>query len=228
MQVTYYGHSAININTGSASLLVDPYISGNPLAEKIVSPDELNPDFILVTHAHFDHWGDTAAIALQSGAQVIANFEIATHLQNKHGYDNAFGMNIGGSWEFPFGKVTMTYARHSSSFPDGTYGGNPNGFILEVDGKVIYLSGDTSLFQEMEWLGDDFDIDVAFLCTGDCYTMGPEDSLRALKMLRPALTIPIHYNTFPYIEINTDEWASGVKEAGFLSRVMTPGETISI
>lgn len=228
MQITYYGHSAININTGSTSLLVDPFITGNKLAEEVISPDDLNPDFILLTHAHGDHWGDTPAIALQSGAQVISNYEIVTYLQQKHGYDNTFGMNTGGSWEFPFGKLTMTYARHSSSFPDGTYGGNPNGFIVQTGGKTIYLSGDTSLFQEMAWLGEDYDIDIAFLCAGDCFTMGPDDSVKAIKMLSPALTIPIHYDTFPYIEIDTDKWAASVKDAGFAPRVLTPGETITV
>lgn len=228
MNVTYFGHSALQIEAGGLTILVDPFISGNELATGVVTADELAPDYILLTHAHGDHWGDTSSIALRTGAQIIANYEITTYVQSKHGYDNTFAMNTGGSWKFAFGRATMTYARHSSSFPDGTYGGNPNGFMLEVDGKTIYLSGDTSPFTEMAWLAETFKIDAAFLPVGDCYTMGPEESLRAIKLLNPALTIPVHYNTFPYIEIDVDQWAADVRNAGFSPRVMAPGETITI
>lgn len=127
MTITYFGHSALQIETNGTTLLVDPFITGNGLAEGVVTADELNPDVILLTHAHGDHWGDTPAIAERTGALVVANFEITSYLGRVHGYENTHPMNTGGSWTFDWGRVTQTYARHSSSFPDGTYGGNPLG-----------------------------------------------------------------------------------------------------
>jgi len=145
MKITYFGHSALQIETTGSTLLFDPFITGNPLAEKIISVDALHPDVIILTHAHFDHWGDTLEIAKQSQALVISNHEISQYIQNQ-GYDNVQSMNIGGSIKFEWGQLTMTYARHSSSFPDGTYGGTPNGYLLYLEGKCVYNAGDTDTF----------------------------------------------------------------------------------
>ncbi|MEZ4697234.1 MAG: metal-dependent hydrolase [Rhodothermales bacterium] len=228
MKITYHGHSAIQIEIGSHVIQVDPFITGNAIAESVVSADELEADTILLTHAHGDHWGDTPAIAKRTGATVVANYEITTYLGREHQYDNTVGMNIGGSWELAWGKVKQTVARHSSSFPDGTYGGNPNGYLLWAEGKCLYLAGDTDRFPDMQWIGDDNQIDIAFLPIGDCFTMGPAEAARAVEMLRPALAVPIHFNTFPAIETDADAWVEDLGRRGFKGRVMAPGETIEL
>ena len=226
MKLTYFGHSAFQIETHGTTLLFDPFITGNPLAEGVVTAAELKPDVILLTHAHGDHWGDTLEIAQRTGALLVANYEITTYAQN-HGHDTVQPMNTGGSWTFDWGKVKQTYARHSSSFPDGAYGGNPNGYLVYIEGQCIYAAGDTCPFAEMAWIGEDNDIDVALLPIGDCFTMGPEDSVRAARMVKPKLTIPIHYDTFPLIEVDTDEWAALMGAAGFATQVLAPGETLA-
>ncbi|WP_457652769.1 metal-dependent hydrolase [Rhodocaloribacter sp.] len=227
MKLTYFGHSAFQIETGGVTILVDPFITGNPHAEGVVTADDLFPDVILVTHAHGDHWGDTPSIAVRTGAQVVANFEITQYLTQNHGHENVLPMNTGGSWAFEWGRVIQTDARHSSSFPDGTYGGNPNGFIVHVEGKCIYALGDTSAFAEMAWIGEEHDVDVALVPIGDCFTMGPKDSLRAVRMIRPKLTVPIHYGTFPLIEVDVAAWARMMAEAGFEAKVLAAGETLT-
>lgn len=225
MKLTYFGHSAFQIETNGTTLLFDPFITGNAHTEGVVTPDDLNPDVILLTHAHGDHWGDTLAIAKRSGALLVANFEITTYAQ-KHGHDAVQPLNTGGAWTFEWGTVKQTYARHSSSFPDGTYGGNPNGYLLDIEGICIYDAGDTCPFAEMAWIGEDYDVDLALLPIGDCFTMGPEDAVRAARMVKPALTVPLHYNTFPPIEVDTGHWADLMAEAGFGAKVMAPGETL--
>ena len=225
MEIRYFGHSAIQITVEGATILVDPFVTGNAFAESVVSVDELRPDVILVTHAHGDHWGDTVAIAATTNALVVANYEITEYLAREHGNSNSHAMNSGGTSTFPWGELRMTYARHSSSFPDGTYGGNPNGFLLFAEGKVVYLMGDTDVFAEMGWIGQDYAIDVAFMPIGDCFTMGPADSVRAAELLQPALTVPVHYNTFPPIRVDEQAWAIRMDEAGFAARVVEPGES---
>lgn len=228
MKLTYFGHSAFQIETNGTTILVDPFITGNKHAEGIVEPGDLNPDVILLTHAHGDHWGDTPAIAGRTGAQVVGNFEITNYIGSKHDHENVQPMNTGGSWTFDWGTATQTYARHSSSFPDGTYGGNPNGYILEIEGKTIYDLGDTSPFAEMEWIGSDYDIDLALMPIGDCFTMGPRDAVRAARMVKPAVSVPIHYDTFPYIEVDVGEWQRLMSEAGFATDALEPGETLKL
>ena len=228
MELTFFGHAAVQIVTANQTLLIDPFITGNPLAEPVVSASDLSPDVLLLTHAHGDHWGDTPGIAKASNPLVVANYEITEYLKQKLGYSKVHPMNTGGSWTFDWGTVTMTYARHSSSFPDGTYGGNPNGFILEIEGKCLYHLGDTNPFSEMAWIGEDFDIDVALMPIGDCFTMGTPGSLRAAKMLNPSMVIPLHYDTFPPIEVDLAEWSARMESQGFKPRVVKPGETISL
>ncbi|GIV57566.1 MAG: UPF0173 metal-dependent hydrolase [Rhodothermaceae bacterium] len=228
MKLTYFGHSAFQIETDRVTILVDPFITGNPHTKGVVRAEDLTPDVILLTHAHGDHWGDTPAIAKRTGAQVVANFEITQYLQQRHGHENVLPMNTGGSWQFAWGRVIQTYARHSSSFPDGTYGGNPNGYILHLEGTCIYALGDTCPFAEMAWIGEEHDVDVALMPIGDCFTMGPKDSLRAARMLRPGLVVPIHYGTFPLIEVDVDAWAREMQAAGFTPKVLKPGETLTL
>ncbi len=227
MKLTFFGHSALQIETGSATLLFDPFITGNPSAEKVASAESLSPDVILLTHAHFDHWGDTLEIAKRSKALIIGNHEI-TEYASKNGYDNVQPMNTGGSCSFEWGKLTMTYARHSSSFPDGSYGGNPNGYLLFAEGICVYNSGDTSPFAEMSWIAEDHSIDLALLPIGDLFTMGLEGSLRAARMLKPKLTVPIHYDTFPPIHADTNAWQKRMEAQGLATRIVTPGEQLDL
>ena len=228
MKLTFFGHSAIQIETGGSLILIDPFITGNPLAESVVAVDTLIPDAILVTHAHGDHWGDTAALAKRTGALVVANFEITQYLVREVGHQNVMAVNTGGGVELSWGKVTCTWARHSSSFPDGTYGGNPGGFMIETKAGCLYMAGDTSPFPDMAWLGEDHDIDVAVLPIGDCFTMGHEGSVRAAHMLNARRVVPCHYDTFPPIETDTDAWSKRMREAGQSPHVMRPGDTLEV
>ena len=229
MTLTYFGHSAFQIETAGTTLLVDPFLTGNPLAEGAgLKADDLAPDVILLTHAHGDHWGDTAAIAERTGALVVAQYEVVEYLKRAHGYENGHPMNTGGKWDFGWGRLTQTYARHSSSFPDGTYGGLCSGFLLEAEGKTLYNSGDTCAFAEMAWIGEDYAIDLALLPIGDDFTMGPKEAVRCVEMLRPARVVPVHYNTFPYIEVDPQDFARLAADAGFEAHVLAPGASLEV
>lgn len=228
MTLTYFGHSAFQIETDGTTLLFDPYITGNEHTDGVVAPEDLTPDVILVTHAHGDHWGDTPAILERTGALLIANYEITNYAQNEHNHENVHPMNTGGSVDFDWGRVTQAYARHSSSFPDGTYGGNPNGFIVEIEGKTIYNAGDTCRFAEMAWIGEDYDIDLCLLPVGDGFTMGPDEAVRSAQMLNPKIAVPIHWGTFPVLTGDPDVFAQQMDEAGLAARVLGPGETLTL
>lgn len=228
MTLTYFGHSAFQIETGGTTLLFDPFITGNPHVEGRVSAEDLRPDVILLTHAHGDHWGDTPSILERTGALLVANHEIVTYAESQHGHENVHGMNTGGAWSFEWGRLTQTYARHSSSFPDGTYGGNPGGYVLEIEGKTVYAAGDTARFAEMAYLGEDFEIDLALLPIGDNYTMGPEEALKAAQMLRPRLTVPLHYGTFPPLVGDPQHFRRIMAEAGMEVRVLEAAETLTL
>lgn len=231
MNLTYLGHSAVQIEVDGSTTLIDPFISGNSWTEGVVKPEDLAPDTILLTHAHGDHWGDTASIASRCGAQVVACFEIIQYLAGRHDYDNGIGANTGGRIDLDWGSVFFTHARHSSSFPDGTYGGLANGLVIETEDVTIYHAGDTALFPDMEWIGDQFGIDLALIPIGDCFTMGPEDSLIAIEMVDPQAVVPIHYNTFPPIEVPDDlleDWAEAVSELGVEPLIMDAGDSVEL
>jgi L-ascorbate metabolism protein UlaG (beta-lactamase superfamily) len=221
VELTYHGHACFGISIDGTQLLIDPFLTGNDLAD--VSADEVEADYILVSHGHGDHIGDTVAIAKRTGAMTISNFEIQTWLV-AHGVENAHPLHIGGGYDFPFGRVKLTIAHHGSALPDGSYGGNPAGFLLTLAGKKIYHACDTGLFYDMKLIGEE-GLDVAILPIGDNYTMGPDDALRAVKLLEPKVVIPIHYNTFDLIRQNPTSFAARVEaETSAKCVVLKPGE----
>lgn len=198
MIITYYGHACLGIKIKDIDILVDPFISGNEKASHI-DINTLKADYILVTHAHMDHVLDVEAIARRTGAVIVSNYEIVVHYQNMG--LKGHPMNHGGSWQFDFGKVKMVNAVHSSSFPDGTYGGNPAGFIIESE-KTIYISGDTALSYDMRLIRKQFDLDLAVLPIGDNFTMGVDDAIQAARYVDCDKVLGVHYDTFGYIEID--------------------------
>jgi L-ascorbate metabolism protein UlaG (beta-lactamase superfamily) len=227
IKYTWLGHSAFEVEIDGHRVLFDPFLTGNPLAS--AAADSLHPELIFLSHAHGDHLGDTVAIAQRTGAPVVTNAEIGGHLK-KLGVAETHGLNTGGSMTFDFLTVKFTDAKHSSSFPDGTYGGNPNGFIVTAreSGQRLYYAGDTSLFSDMELIGDER-IDVAFLPIGDYFTMGVADSIRAIKYIRPRFVVPMHYNTMPLIAQDASGWANRVSsETNAVPVVLDPGGSFTI
>ena len=209
LKLTWLGHSCFTFETADHRLLVDPYLTGNPAAA--AKAEEVEADFILLTHAHFDHVCDAAAIAKRTGATVLSNYEISVWLQ-KQGVagDKAVGMNPGGAVAMPFGRAKLTLAHHSSSFSDGTYGGVAGGYLLDLPGARVYVAGDTALFLDMKLIGLG-GLDLAILPIGDLYTMGPADSIEAVKFLSPKRVVPCHYNTWPPIAQDPHAWADEVR-----------------
>ncbi len=201
MLLTYLGHASFLVETGQSRLLFDPFIRPNPLAASI-SLDELQPDAVLLSHGHEDHVADAEAILKSSGALLISNYEIVSWYQAR-GITQAHPMNLGGSASFPFGRVKMVQAIHSSVMPDGAYGGNPGGFVLETPERCFYFAGDTALTLDMKLIADQFDLDFAILPIGDNFTMGPADAALAATYCGASRVIGVHYNTFPYIAIDT-------------------------
>ena len=224
IKVTWLGHAALALEIDGKHILVDPFLTGNPAAA--ASPDSLAADFILVSHGHGDHVGDTAAIAKRTGATVISNFEIASWYTNQGLTSHA--QHIGGGFQYPFGYVKLTQAQHGSALPDGGNGGNPAGFLITTEGKKIYLACDTGLFGDMALIGDE-GLDLAVLPIGDNFTMGPDDALRAAKLVRAKNVIPVHYNTFDLIKQDAHAWARRVEaETQSKVTVLDPGQSFKL
>jgi len=225
MNITYYGHSCFGIEINGKNLLFDPFITPNDLAKNI-NADTVKADYILISHGHDDHIADAVSIAKRTGATIICNWEINVWLQ-KQGLTNIHPMNTGGKKAFDFGSVKCVKAEHSSSMPDGSYGGNPMGFVIESSDKNFYYAGDTSLTYDMKLIGQYRHIDFAFLPIGDNFTMGPENAMIASDFINCRDIIGMHFNTFPYIIIDVVEAQQKFERAGKSLTIMGIGETIT-
>lgn len=225
VEVTFLGHSTFQVQTGEHQVLIDPFLTGNPQAS--ITAAELNPNFILVSHGHGDHIGDTVEIAKRTGAKVIANFEICEWLKAQ-GISNVHPQHIGGGFQHEFGRVKLTTALHGSMLPDGSNGGMPAGLLLQLEGATIYHAGDTGLFSDMQLIGE-VGLDLAILPIGDNFTMGPEDALRALRFLAPKQVVPCHFDTFGWIEQDAAAWVAQVsKGTNTVGTLMSPGQILKL
>lgn len=226
LKIRFLGHSTFLLDDGQHRLLIDPFIEGNPQCPVTLTEAlDWQPSAVLISHAHGDHWGSALDFG-KAGVPIVATAEIAGYAE-AHGAKNAVGMNIGGTYRTDWGSVTLTPAWHSSSFPDGTYGGMPTGLIIEFGGQRLYFAGDTALFSDMRLIGDRT-LDLAFLPIGDHYTMGPEEAARTLELLRPRVAIPMHYGTFPVLTGDPQVFRAGAEPHGVEVRVLTPGETTEL
>ena len=228
LKLKYYGHSTFTVDTGAYKLVIDPFFApNNPAAP--VTADQIEADYILLTHGHGDHTADAANIAKRTGATVIGVFEVVSWVQNQ-GAANGHGMNTGGAYTFPFGRVKLTIAHHSSTMPDDSPGGNPVGYVINFsDGVDVYFAGDSALTYDMKLIGEAGGVDLAVLPIGDNFTMGPDDAVRAAQFVQAKRVIPCHYDTFPPIKQDAQAFAEKLRRTAEIDCiVLKPGEEFTL
>jgi L-ascorbate metabolism protein UlaG (beta-lactamase superfamily) len=223
MKVSYYGHACFGVEVASKQLLFDPFIRGNELA-KAVDIQKIPADYVLITHGHEDHVGDAAEIARRTGARIISNYEVTVWL-GKQGLTKTHPLNHGGGYDFDFGRAKFVNAIHSSSLPDGTYGGNPGGFVIESREGNFYYSGDTALTLDMKLIGEATKLKFAAFPLGDNFTMGVEDAIKAAEFVRCKDVLGLHYNTFPPIQIDLAAARRKFEAAGLHLHLLQPGQS---
>jgi L-ascorbate metabolism protein UlaG (beta-lactamase superfamily) len=221
-RLTYLGHAAFLLEGSAGRLIIDPFLKGNPLAAQ--KPEQVRVAWILLSHGHGDHLGDALQIAAANDATIVAPNELAVYCAGKGA--KTHGMHIGGAHTFPFGRVKLTIAHHGSMAPDGTYTGNPCGFLVTMDGKTLYHPGDTGLFYDMKLIGEMNRIDLALLPIGDNFTMGIDDAVKATEFLQAGLYVPMHYKTFEVIDVDPGEFVRKVQAAGRKARLLPIGESL--
>jgi L-ascorbate metabolism protein UlaG (beta-lactamase superfamily) len=225
MKLKYFSHSAFQITTKDGEkILIDPFLDGNPTSQ--VKSDDVSAEYIVLTHAHGDHIGDTFKIAKKCNSTVIAVNELANYCAEKG--TKAHNMHMGGAYNFSFGKVKFTIAHHGSQTPDGHYAGEPAGVLLTIDGKTVYHTGDTGLFYDMKLIGEMNPVDYMLVPIGDNFTMGIDDAVKAVELVNPKNVIPMHYNTFPVIEEDPEAFKSRIEKTGKKCRVLKFGEEIEL
>lgn len=227
MKLTYHGHSCFELQTADCNVIIDPFLSGNPLA--VIKAEDVRVQYILVTHGHADHVGDAEAIARNNDATIIAPYELAVYFAQKG--LKIHPMQHGGKFNFPFGTVKLTLAFHGSAIEvDGKfiYAGNPGGFVITAEGKTIYHAGDTALFSDMKLIGERHDVDMAILPIGDNFTMGPEDALEAAKWVKAKRVVPMHYNTFDLIKQDAEAFSKDLAREGIEGVVLAPGQSVEV
>ncbi len=223
MMIKYLGHSAFEIACNDGiKILIDPFLDGNPISP--AKSDDVQADFIVLTHAHGDHLGDAFKIAKRCDSLIICVSELAGYVKSK-GF-NSHAMHIGGAHVFPFGRLKFTFAMHGSQTPEGNYAGLAAGVLLWVDGVCIYHTGDTGLFYDMKLIGEMNSVDYMLLPIGDNYTMGIDDAVKAVELVKPRIAIPMHYNTFPLIAADPQEFADKVRAQGGECLILKPGESV--
>jgi L-ascorbate metabolism protein UlaG (beta-lactamase superfamily) len=226
MKITYYGHACVMVEMANKKILFDPFISPNDLA-KHIDIQQITADYILVSHGHGDHLADVEAIAKHSGSTLVSNYEIVTWFSTK-GIVKYHPMNHGGAWQFDFGKVKYVNAVHSSGLPDGTYGGNPGGFVIKGNEQSFYFAGDTALSTDMQLIPRFAQLDLAILPIGDNFTMGYEDAVIAADFVQCKRVLGIHYDTFPYIKIDHQQAKAAFAQAGKELILLEIGQSIVV
>jgi len=225
MNATYYGHACFSVEANGKVLLFDPFITPNPLA-KAIDVKKIRADYILVSHGHGDHMADAVDIARRTGATLVSNFEITVWF-NKHGVERTHPLNHGGGHRFDFGRVKFVNAIHSSSLPDGTYGGNPGGFVVETASGNFYYSGDTALTMDMKLIGETTQLRFCALPIGDNFTMDAADAVKAAEFVRCNEVLGLHFDTFPPIQIDRQQAQATFKAAGRTLHLLNPGQTVT-